>query len=86
MRDDDIVGLEAWAVATGAQEPTAEDDEAAEAALQRLGRDRLVAMWRAALDSVAAVAEAERERDRREQADAAPAAWVVPPAGDGQAN
>ena len=87
--DDDLVGELTWAIAAGARTAvlTPEDEEAADEALRRLGRERMMGMWRAALDATGDVVRDELARDEldEETAHKAPlAGWAARVVGDGK--
>ncbi len=83
--EDDVASLASWAAADGSQErdrydaADVADDEAAEAVLQRLGRDRLLGIWRSAVGCVgASLRRAEAIADAVPEAPvarSAPRAW-----------
>ena len=86
MRDDDddyyaVTDMQAWAYAEGARDERHDEEaEAAAAAIQRrIGKDRLISMWRTAVGSVGEIVKAEHERDRvsqdRDQPRAKPTGW-----------
>jgi hypothetical protein len=86
--DDDIEALAAWAAADGARDRELcsprdrADDEAAEAVLQRLGRDRLLDMWRGAVGSVGESLR-HAEECKEPARDRAPGVWRKVPVTEG---